>query len=92
VAELSRETISGAERLGDTALRETIASAAERKARDPSMVAQATVAQASAVERRAFDLPAGSLAAMEDEVRAADTPVADTDRSLNERQRLDQSG
>jgi len=75
VAEPSAETISGVERLAYTALRVTITSAAERKARDPS-----TVRRASAAEHRAADLPAGSLAAAEDGVRVAGTPVADTDK------------
>ena len=73
--ELSPGTISGAARLADRTLPETIASAAERKARDLSVAVRA-----SAAERRACDRPAGSLTAAAHGARAADTPVADTDK------------
>ena len=84
--ELSPEAISGAERLADRALQETIASAAERKARDPS-----TVGRASAAERRTCDLPEGSLTAAADGAQVADNPVADTDRERDAGQRLDEA-
>src|SRR5665213_1965915 len=71
-AELSGGTISGAARAADIALRETITSAVEPKAGGPS-----AVGRTSAEERRACDLPAGSLILGEDTVRMADTPVAD---------------
>jgi len=73
--EFSLGIISALARLADRALRETIASTAERKARGPS-----TVGRASAAERRACDLPVGSLTAEEDGARVADTPVEDTAR------------
>ena len=73
--ELSSGTISGVARLVSRAFVETIPSAAERKARDPS-----TVGRASAAERPACDLPAGSLTEVEDGAQVAGNPVADTDR------------
>jgi len=48
---------------------------ADRKARDPL-----TMDRTSAAERRACARPVGSLTAVEDGTRAADTPAEDTGR------------
>jgi hypothetical protein len=73
--ELSLGTIFAVVRWADGALREVITSTAEPKARDPSVVGRA-----SAVERRACDLLAGSPTAEEGGVRVAGTPEEDTDK------------
>ena len=68
-------TIFGTVGLADRALQETMTIAAERKARDPLVVAQTFAA-----ERRAGDLRAGSLGAVVDGPQVVGTREADTDK------------